>query len=67
MNMTPVNSSNIEAVGYEDGRLQVNFKSGSRYVYEDVPRHIADDFLAADSPGRFFVHFIKGVYKGRKV
>ncbi len=67
MEMVAVNSSSIKAVGYEDGRLYVNFRSGSRYVYEDVPRKVYDDFRAASSLGRFFVHFIKGVYRGRKI
>jgi len=66
--MTYVDSSNIEAVGYDDGsqELHVQFISGGYYVYRDVPRQIFDDLMSAPSKGSFLNREIKGVYQFTK-
>ena len=63
--MTPVKSSNIEAVGYDDDkkRLTVRFKSGGTWHYEDVPADVHKRFVSADSIGRFFAAHIRNGYK----
>lgn len=43
--------------------LTVCFTSGKEYLYEDVPKEIYDDLIAAPSAGRFFQSRIKSVYK----
>lgn len=66
--MVPVESSNIAAAGYtpgpdgKPGNLYVDFKTGSRYVYEDVPAEEVAALLAAESPGQYHARRIKGVY-----
>ena len=38
--MTPVESSNVAAVGYDGSNLFVGFKADSLYVYFDVPEMV---------------------------
>ena len=66
--MELVESLLIYAVGYDEGdrKLTVKFHSGPTYVYEEVPRGVYDDLLAAPSVGRFFLKEVKGVYPGKK-
>jgi len=62
--MVYVDSSNIEAIGYDDKtqELHVQFLSGGYYIYHGVPRHIFDSFLEAPSKGSFLNREVKGVY-----
>lgn len=64
MEMQPVSSSNITAVGYDEPtrELVVEFDSGGRYSYAGVPADVHQSFLAAPSPGKFFYGHIKGRY-----
>ena len=66
---TEVESSNIAAIGSEVGKLDlyVRFNSGSEYVYHDVPEEVVQDFLDADSKGKFLNERIKGKYQYEKV
>lgn len=66
--MIYVDSSNVEAVGYDETEMQlhVQFLSGSLYVYFDVPKEVFDDFMAAPSKGSFLNRVIKGVYHYEK-
>lgn len=63
-----VDSSNVEAIGYDNDAqdLHVQFLSGGYYVYHDVPSEIFDEFLAAPSKGSFLNRVIKGVYQFTK-
>ena len=68
--LTPVESSNIESVGYDPGthRLYVRFlQSGQAYVYYDVDERVFEDFLAADSKGRFLNSEIRGAFAYRRL
>jgi hypothetical protein len=64
--MIAVASTNIHQVGYVAAKreLYVQFKSSPDrvYVYEDVPRTVFDDLLAAPSKGTFVNQQIKGAY-----
>jgi len=62
--MVYVDSSNIEAIGYDENtqELHVQFRQGSSYVYRDVPRHLFDELMNAPSKGSFLNREIKGVY-----
>lgn len=57
----PVESSNIAAIGYEaeTKTLQVDFKTGKRYQYQNVPPELFAEFQAAESVGQFFADKIK--------
>ena len=62
--MIYVDSSNVEAIGYDgDAReLHVQFVSGRSYVYYEVPQDVFDAFMSATSKGSFLNREIKGVY-----
>ena len=69
MRMIPVDSSNIEAIGYEEdsATLQIEFKNGGTYQYFDVPENISESLRYADSVGKYLASQIKGVYRYSKV
>jgi KTSC domain len=60
--MIEVESSNIEAIGWSAGVCQVDFLSGSRYRYFEVPEWVYQDFLEAGSKGRFLNEVFKAEY-----
>jgi KTSC domain len=60
--MIEVESSNIEAMGWSAGVCQVDFLSGSRYQYFEVPEWVYQDFLEAGSKGRFLNEVFKVEY-----
>jgi len=62
--MTYVQSSNIEAVGYDESaeQLHVQFLSGGYYVYHDVPREVFQELMYAPSKGSFLNREIKNRY-----
>ena len=61
MTMTPVASSNISGIGYDQSTrvLTVQFHRGAVYDYDDVPPNVHHEFLNADSKGRFFQRYIR--------
>jgi len=67
--MTPVQSSNVAAVAYDDKtRTQtVRFKDGSTYEYYDVPPNVGNAFPFIDSKGRFIWSNFRGKYAYSKV
>lgn len=66
--MTPLQSSNIAAAGYDDatGELVVEFKSGAQYAY-GAPREIYDGLVSALSPGQYFFRNVRDVYATRRI
>lgn len=61
MDMKPVNSSNIEACGYdcEARKLTIRFKGGATHHYSDVPTELHEQMMAENereggSVGKFF-------------
>jgi hypothetical protein len=69
MNRTPVDSSNIADVGYDESSmtLEVGFRSGAVYQYFDVPQTVYRDFMGADSKGTFLNANIKNNYRYTKL
>lgn len=74
MQRRPVNSSNLAAVGWEEGeqgsevgQMQVEFRNGAVYAYEDVPRSEYENLLGASSPGRYFNQNVLGIYDERRI
>ncbi len=61
MERTPVQSSNLESVGYDHVSLtlEIAFLNGSAYQYFDVPEHIFDGLMGASSKGSYFNQNIK--------
>lgn len=65
-----VDSSNIEAVGYDPDsqQLYVQFlKSGATYVYYDIEEWIFQELMQADSKGTYLNNQIKPRYHCSKL
>ena len=67
MNMIPVASSNLSAVGYEGSTLYIRFHSGAVYEYYDVPSSVYNGLMSASSKGTYHADFIKNRYRYRRV
>lgn len=67
MNMIPVSSSNLAAVGYEAGTLRILFNSGSIYDYYGVPESVYNGLMRASSKGNYHADFIKNSYQYRRI
>jgi hypothetical protein len=67
--MTPVDSSNIESVGYDTSNreLHVRFLGNRTYVYSDVPAELYEELLRAPSKGSFLNRAVKGAYGYREL
>lgn len=65
MNRTPVSSTNVASVGYDQSTttLEVEFKGGSVYQYFDVPETVYQEFMRAGSLGSFLHNNIKDSYR----
>ncbi|MHB8817164.1 MAG: KTSC domain-containing protein [Steroidobacteraceae bacterium] len=60
MKMQPVASSNIKAVGYEDGELRIEFTNGRTYAYTgSTAEHHHQEILKAESAGRYFAAHVR--------
>ena len=53
MEMINVSSSNVSAIGYEDGIIQVRFKNGAVYQYFSCSESLFQSFLNTSSKGKF--------------
>lgn len=70
MEREPVESSNLESVGYDPTTqvLEVEFRANGRvYQYYDVPAEVYDELMEADSHGRYFDTNIRDSYHYREV
>lgn len=69
MNMIPVESSNLNSVGYDPDRavLVIEFHHGGVYEYYDVPESEYTGLLEAESKGKYFHAHIKDVYDYEKI
>ena len=63
-NLTPVSSSNLDALGYDDtdSTMYAQFKGGAVYAYQGVPKDIYELVLNANSVGRALNEHVKNVY-----
>lgn len=62
--MVPVVSSNVEAIGYDEGQLilVVRYNSGVSYAYYGVPPDVHLSLMASGSKGNYLAHSVKGIY-----
>lgn len=60
MQLTPVSSTNLFAVGYDEAtsQLWIQFKNGTVYQYDNVRPKTYADMMAGDC-GRYFTDIIK--------
>ena len=65
MQMVHVNSSAIEAVGYdvESRRMKIQFTSGNVYDFCGVPEHVYAALVNAFSRGTYYNDHIKDRYQ----
>jgi hypothetical protein len=65
MEMIPVDSSAIEAIGYDPAsrRMSIRFKEGRTYDFCGVPRQVYKALLAAESKGTYYAEHIRGRYQ----
>jgi KTSC domain len=67
MNMQPVISRAISAVGYDETtrRMKIRFTSGSGKAYDfcNVPKHIYESLLSASSKGTYYNNHIRDRYQ----
>lgn len=74
MDRTGVRSTNIVSVGWEadednpaGGILEVEFKQGVVYQYDDVPEWVYKGLIFAASPGKYFNQHIAEAYDGQRI
>ena len=72
MQPTLINSSNIDAVGFEPaakglGALFIRFKSGITYSYDDAPYTYFSALQRVESAGQFFHRHIRGKFHYTKL
>ena len=65
----PVQSSTISSAGYsrKSRMLDIEFRTGAVYRYQDVPASVYAAFTAAQSKGRYFGAEIRGKYVFEKM
>jgi hypothetical protein len=66
VNRRPVTSSNVSAIGWEDGDMEVEFISGHVYTYHGVPESEYQALLGADSIGKH-LGAIRGKYQSSRL
>ena len=64
---TPVASSSLRSVGYDDGALEIEFRSGGVYRYADVPRETYEGLLGARSHGSYFHEHVRSQYDYHRI
>jgi len=64
MQMIPVSSSAIRAVGYDSQsrRMKIEFTQGDTYDFCRVPQHIYDGLMRSSSKGGYYNDNIKDRY-----
>ncbi|WP_298704716.1 KTSC domain-containing protein [uncultured Veillonella sp.] len=60
MKLFSVISSNIAAIGYELGIIEVHFLNGHVYHYPNCTQELFDAFLSSPSKGKFLHQRLKG-------
>lgn len=67
--MSPVSSSNIESIGYDEQNQEVyvRFLKGGLYVYKGVPEHEFQNLLEAPSHGSYLHRNFKNVYPYERI
>ncbi|MBU1122455.1 MAG: KTSC domain-containing protein [Candidatus Omnitrophica bacterium] len=67
--MIPVSSSNIQAIGYDEDNeiVHVQFLNNTEYIYKGVPRPIFEGLINSPSIGSFLHRNFKNVYPYERV
>lgn len=64
MDMIPVHSSAIAAIGYDAAArlMKIRFVEGNTYDFCNVPAHVFDGLRASASKGRYYYEHIRDRY-----
>lgn len=64
MDMIPVSSSAISAIGYDRAtkRMRIEFSEGKTYTFCRVPESVFAGFLESGSKGTYYSDHIRGRY-----
>lgn len=64
-----LNSKTIKKIEYDNKTvsLTVTFQTDQKYLYNNVPESIYQDFIKSESKGKFFARYIKHSYDGIKI
>ena len=65
--MTPVKSSNIAELGWNDGVMHVKFSNGGLFSYAGITNQMYNELLNAKSIGSHFGKYIRPKFKGTKL
>jgi hypothetical protein len=65
MERSPLASSSVASVGYDDATqvLEIEFRSGRIYQFANVPRGVFDWLLRTPNKGSFVARMINGRYR----
>lgn len=66
MNLSPVSSSRMRAVGWEDGVMYIQFHDGAVYAYDNVSAQQHQEFISSPSLGSALARFDK-VHNYRRI
>lgn len=65
MDMIPVDSEAVSAIGYDGQNLHITYRGGGKtYVHPNVPAHTANALMASDSKGKFIAQHIRKQHPG---
>lgn len=69
MDMHPVQSSHMRAVGYEptSRTMHIQFHNGEVHEYTGVPQPFHDTMMSAESVGSFFHKNVKPFFNSRRI
>lgn len=69
MDRTPVSSSNLSSVGYDEKEriLEIEFNNGGVYQYYNVPSRIHSELMNASSHGKYFHRNIKEEFRYEQI
>ena len=69
MEMIQVESSNIDSIGRDEatGVMRIQFQNGGLYAFKGVPISTFNEFLGAESKGKYFASQIKGKYESERL
>lgn len=60
-------SSTISNVAYQNNMLTIEFKTGSRYRYSNVPMKQYLEICSSKTPGKYYIDNIKGKFVSKKL
>jgi len=62
-------SSSVKSAGYDDctNELLIEFMSGVKYAYTNVPKEVYNNLLLAESKGKFVSSEVKGKFEYRRL